>query len=140
MSEPVSSVPPTEVEERPVSYELPVLPARKMTKLSRKNPLLLSHLETCGAKDGYVSLAAATVGKGIALVIWSPTFQKSYYLDFTDTMATEIVATFLSSARILKLTHDSTYLFYLAKEHGFKVANPADSRHIPLQDYQSLPS
>lgn len=34
----------------------------------------------------------------------------------------------------------SAYLFYLAKEHGFKVANPADSRHIPLQDYQSLPS
>ena len=140
MSEPVSSVPPTEVEERPVSYELPVLPARKMTKLSRKNPRLLSQLDTSVAKDGYVSLAAATVGKGIALVIWSPTFQKSYYLDFTDTMATEIVATFLSSARILKLTHDSTYLFYLAKEHGFKVANPADSRHIPLQDYQSLPS
>ena len=126
VSEPVSSAPPTEAEEKPVSYELSVLPARKMTKLSRKNPRLLSQLETSVAKDGYVSLTAATVGKGIALVIWSPTLQKPYYLDFTDTMATEIVATFLSSARILKLTHDSTYLFYLAKEHDFKVTNLVD--------------
>lgn len=98
----------------------------KIHMLTHTNAKELYKFENAVSKTGYLSLEMVAVDSGLMLIMWCQPVQEFFYIDYTDSMANEIISNILKSSRIAKLTYNPHLIYYTAAIHGYNVKNLVD--------------
>lgn len=98
----------------------------KIHMLTHTNAKELYKFENAVSKTGYLSLEMVDVDNGLALIMWCQPVQEFFYIDYTDSMANEIISNILTSSKVTKLTYNSHLIYYTAAIHGYNVKNLVD--------------